>query len=255
MFSLEFLIVKLATGWRVWVMLNYQLFSQAPWHLERLMHILCWHLLQLWKPVAYVLPIGVVVPGLLCNVEFVDPPASKSCCRDPIAPIGIHIIVQQQILKMFRTFAPVHAKVKYQIRSYILAPTVGHEPCGGQLTHVGVHKGHTCLPFYPPLEQIIIFLWFGSVRAAIMRTCCNAIFTKDAGAMLHHEESEEIAPQHLERHPIGILACSIRTLKFCNFMVHRTWGQTAVRKPRCELCRIVRTQHPISCFKILTHFL
>lgn len=51
----------------------------------------------------------------------------------------------QKVFKPLGSHPPIQTEVFSEKTSNILPPSVGHEACHRQLSHVGVHKGHSCL--------------------------------------------------------------------------------------------------------------
>ena len=54
-------------------------------------------------PVILKMGTAFVYLALLGDVEVVDAAASHPCCGDPVAPVGVHIIVHQDRLKPIST--------------------------------------------------------------------------------------------------------------------------------------------------------
>lgn len=50
----------------------------------------------------------------------------------------------QKTLKPLSSHPPIQTQVFCEEASNILPPPVGHEACHCQLSHVGIHKGHSC---------------------------------------------------------------------------------------------------------------
>ena len=91
--------------------------------------------------------------SLLLNIKkSVSRIRSDSGKVAPVSPVACAIIVDQHLLEVSGTQAPIHALVFDEKTRDILPATVGHPTGGFQLEHIGVDKVDAGLGI-PPLLQ------------------------------------------------------------------------------------------------------
>mmetsp|Transcript_31198 Transcript_31198/g.52748 ORF Transcript_31198/g.52748 Transcript_31198/m.52748 type:complete len:503 (+) Transcript_31198:132-1640(+) len=215
-------------------------------HEPGLMNAVGGDLRELRHPRFDVIPVGVVILGLLWDVELVDTTASKASGGHPVPPVGACVVIQEDGFKVVRALAPIDLKVQRQITGDILPPAVGHPAGLVHLPHVGIDQGMPRLPFLPPPQRVLVI-------APRLLLTSGAVQKEDPVPVLLSKEAEEVAPDHLKDDPISGLVGDAGRLVGLELVVDLAGGQAPEGHPGGELGAVVPTDHPVACLEVLGH--
>ena len=208
---------------------------------------------ELGDPVLDVLTLGVVVLGLLRDVELVDAAASHPGGGDPVTPVGGAVVVQELVLEPLGAEPPVHPGVEREPGRDVLSASVGHESRRGQLAHVGVHQRVSGLALLPRGERggvVAPRAGAAFVPGAAHLAARGALGEEDGVTVLEREELKKIPPDELEDEPVRGLVLHALRLKLANLGDNLPRRHASVREPRRQLGRVISAEHAVARLEV-----
>lgn len=169
-------------------------------------------------PFSDVLTLGIEFSRLQSGIEDENTAGPDSTGTTPASIVGLDIVINQLLLEVVSSPAPVLFQVHGQVACDNHSSSIRHEACLIHLPHQCVNQGHASSAIPPSLDRI--FVDFPCVVFSVV----DAVSAEYFVAIVHAPVSLEVTPKDLVDVNLGAFICFVLFLKILNLPVDLTAG-------------------------------